>query len=166
MAAVQNGTEFFKLLTMFYSYFSVMFNQFQKSGQELKQTKDYGKFAASMMFLWIMPVVIEKTLLNRGPGDDEEDIAFWIKEIALYPANAMVGVRDAANAVLNPQFGFQGSPAVAAADTMFKGSQTILKAIDPNQSVTRSDVKNFVVGAGIFYQLPTRQAWDNWRSSI
>ena len=70
LSSIQSGPEFLKLFSMFFSYFNILYNKFIETHQNFKRTKNVAELASSMILLWIIPVVAEKVLLNRGPEDD------------------------------------------------------------------------------------------------
>lgn len=153
LARIQRGSQTFRLFTMFYSYFSVLFNLMQQRyGEVSTGRKSKAEAAASYFFLIAGPAVLGELIAARGPGEDEEPLAWAAKHIAMYPAMTVVGVRDAANA-LGP-YGYSASPAFDAFDHTAKAIKAPFK-----DEITRSDVKSAVLAASYWGQLPGRQMW-------
>lgn len=159
LARIQRGGQVQRAFTMFYSYFSVLYNQSARRISQVKN-KEIGlpQLAASAMFLWIVPALLGELVAGRGP-DDDEDWANWAAiNLAGYPAGAVVGLRDVSNAILTP-YGFDASPAYDAFSTTARTARIPWKMLDPEQEVTRADVKSAVLAAGYWAALPSRQAW-------
>ncbi len=114
LPSVMRGHETRKLFTMFYSYWNVFYNLWASRLGTKKKASEIPKLAA--LFLWTVavPAILGPLLTRRGP-DDDEDFAEWaLKQTALYPFNAMVGVRDIASYVASPQWGYKLTPASRA----------------------------------------------------
>jgi len=161
LALVQRGSETFRLFTMFYSYFSVLFNQFQKSGWQFKIDKNYGKLIGSMFLLWFIPAAMEDLLLGRSPdpGDDPQDWEKWLaKKELMYPFQSVVLMRDVVNGM--DKYGYQPSAAFDAFESMSRTGQLGVKLLtgDKNE-ITRADVKGLAMTAGYAFGLPSRQIW-------
>lgn len=163
LARIQGGSEYQRMFTMFYSFFSALY---QLEKRSISRFADAGvggmpRFVADQMFLWFVPAVLGELLAGRGPGDDEEWSA-WFKKNALsfltYPANAVVGLRDIVGAI-GSKFGYDISPVGGAFETIVKLGNAGLKALDEEKDLGRSDLKNAVDAVGTWAALPSRQAW-------
>lgn len=161
LATVQRGNEAFKLFTMFYSYFSVLYNQFAKTYKEFRVNGGIGRFVASMMLLWFVPAVLEDLLLGRGPeddADDEEWIKWALKKEATYPFQSVILLRDVINGM--DQYGYEPSAAFDAFEQLARaGRLATLTATGDKEDLTRADVKGLVQTTGYAFHLPTRQLW-------
>ncbi|KKK49682.1 hypothetical protein LCGC14_3132610, partial [marine sediment metagenome] len=144
LANIQSHAPLMRLFTVFYSYFSILYNLLQRRGKLTRSVKDFPAFAASMFTLWFGPAILAELIAGRGPdADDDETYAEWLKRTfyiwGLYPLSSVIGVRDVANA-LGP-FDYEGSPTFAALEQLTRAVKIPLKAIDPDKEVTRADVK-------------------------
>lgn len=158
LARVQRGHEAFRAFTMFYSYFSALFNLLRRRRQDLQLGNiNLPQFAASMAVLWIAPAVLGELVAMRGPDDDEEWAKWAAQQSILYPFQTMIGVRDVANAALTP-FGFGASPAYDGLEQTARALQVPYKALT-GEDVKRSDVKSIVLATSYWGHLPGRQAW-------
>lgn len=165
LSNMQNGDEIYRLFTMFYSYFSVLFNQFKKTGQDFQKTKNIGQLSSSLILLWFMPLVLEKLALDRGPppeSTEDEQIQFWLSEVLSYPFQTMVGVRDIVNGF--GKFGYEPTAAVGAIKAMSTmGSVVAEKSYqaltEGDVEIEKKDVKKVVLGLGYATPFPARQAW-------
>lgn len=159
LARIQRGGQVQRSFVMFYSYFSVLYNQFSRQISRVKRGDiSLPRLAASAMYLWFAPSILGEMIAARGPEDDEEWTAWAARQGILYPMGAVVGLRDVGNAVLTP-FGYDASPAFDAFVQTARTAQIPLKAIDDEDEVGRSDVKAAVLTAGYWGKLPARQAW-------
>lgn len=109
LAGVQQGNELTKLVTLFYTYFSVQHNQLRLTGrQDLLRgfwqgqgpngrMKSLQKFAAANLWIVIVPSLVEGLL--RYDDDDDEDMAPYLaKRIASTYAAGVPIFRDVYNA--------------------------------------------------------------------
>jgi hypothetical protein len=163
LARIQGGSEYQRMFTMFYSFFSALYQLEKRSIRRLTDSGAGGmpRFVADQMFLWFVPAVLGELLAGRGPGDDEE-WGEWFKKNALsfltYPVNAVVGLRDIVGAV-GSKFGYQMTPVSGALETIVGVFNSIGTAADPDEDLGRSDLKNAVDTVGTWAALPSRQAW-------
>lgn len=111
MAHVQRGGEWHKLMTMFYSYFSVFANQLMETGERAFQRREYGQLVSFAIYWWFLPAVLGELLAGRGPDDDdEEQWKYWAVTILKYPFGGFVVLRDVVNALGGQFGGFELSP--------------------------------------------------------
>jgi len=161
LAFIQTGPETIRLFTMFYSFFSVLFNQFRRTHQEFQLYGDKSKLASGLLLLWIMPSVLEEILLGRGPDpdDDREEWARWMaKQVAGYPFQTVVGVRDLINGM--DKWGYSPSAAFDVPKQIARtGRAGVLLLTGDKDEITRSDVKSFIMTTGYLTGLPSRQLW-------
>lgn len=158
LARIQRGNEAFRAFTMFYSYFSALFNLLRRRRQDLQLGNiNLPQFAASMAVLWLAPAVLGELVAMRGPDDDEEWAKWAAQQSILYPFQTMIGVRDVANAALTP-YGFGASPAYDGLEQTARALQVPYKAVT-GEEVKRSDVKSIVLATSYWGHLPGRQTW-------
>jgi hypothetical protein len=132
LAAVQRGTgkfgQAFKLLTMFYSYMSVVYQRNRTLGRDVAQAvrerdvRMTPRLLARAWWLIAVPPVLASILGGHGPDDDED----WGEWASLQMMSQMVGpipvVRDAFVPMWNkivgkPGFGYQLSPIQRAVES-------------------------------------------------
>lgn len=158
LAAIQTGSETWKLFTMFYSYFSLLFNQFGRTYTQFRFDRNVPKLIGSLFLLWFLPAVLEDLLRGRGPDDDDDWLKWAVKNEAMYPFQTVVLARDVVNGM--DQFGYEPS---AAFDVFEKTAKTAQAGIDlatgEKEELSRSNIKDAVMLVGYFAQLPTRQLW-------
>ncbi|KKL76379.1 hypothetical protein LCGC14_2045480, partial [marine sediment metagenome] len=160
LAQIQTGHPLMKLFTLFYSYFGNLYNLFQRLGKMTKSVKDVPAFASAMITLWFLPAILAELIAGRGP-DDDEDWDEWFKRTAyiwgLYPLSSVIGIRDVANA-MGP-YGYDASAAFEAFSSLGRTAQIPIKLIDPDEEVSRADVRALVLTAGYFTKTPAKQVW-------
>lgn len=96
LAAVQRNNELMKLMTMYYTPFSALYARLRDMGHQLSvQGIGYLPNAvARTIGLVLLPAVLGEMLAGRGPDDDEDDVWWAIRSMALYPIASLPGVRD------------------------------------------------------------------------
>lgn len=106
LAAVQRGSELGKLMTMFYSYFSALYNLSARRVAMLRRRRDAAsvyRLGTLMLLTWFAEPVLMGTLLGKAPDDEGDDWEDWLswgaKEAFFNPFNMVVGVRDVASMV-------------------------------------------------------------------
>lgn len=161
LARVQRGSEAFKLFTMFYSYFSVLFNQFQKTTNQFKMDRNIPKLVSSMFLLWFFPAVIEDLILGRGPDEDadqEEWTKWFLKKEITYPFQGVILMRDVVNGM--GEYGFNPSAAFAPMEYLARTGKTGVNIITGEKDeIERKDIKSVFMTTGYLTGLPSRQVW-------
>ena len=99
LAAVQRDNELMKLLTMYYTPFSVLYARMRDVGATTRKVKDMPRAIARMLALVIMPAVLGELLTGRGP-EEEEDEGWWaIRKMLLYPLASIPILKEGAGVV-------------------------------------------------------------------
>jgi hypothetical protein len=114
----------------------------------------------SMAALWFAPAVLSELIAGRGP-DDGEDWDDYAKRSAFtwatYPLQSIVFVRDLV-AAAGP-YGYDGPPAMEAIAQTGRALTIPATALDPDEELSRADVKAAFEAAGYWGHLPSRQMW-------
>lgn len=105
LAAVQRGRELGKLMTMFYSYFSALYNLSARRIIMRNRRRDAAsawRLATLALLTWVAEPVL-MGILKGGPDEEEPDAEDWIvwgaKEAFFNPFNMVVGVREVSSMV-------------------------------------------------------------------
>ena len=172
LAAVQRSNDLMKLFTMFYSYFSVLYNRLRNM-RRLKGIGEIGfmDVAWKSFVMVIFPAVVSELLAGRGPDDDEEPFEWALRQIAVYPFLTLPIVRDVAGS-LESGFDYQLTPLARALDMSVRLPGQIEKTLEGEK-----DVDDLIFQAwdlpGYIFGLPTGQAkkttqyiWDVWNGDI
>lgn len=161
LPAIMRGNQVNKLLTMFFSYFSVLYN-WSAYDQVLGVRK--GRlpphvFIGNMALIYIVAPLIAEALAGRWePRDDEDDDernARLLAVLARYPFQTIPFVRDLASA-FGSYFEYQLSPAQSGPAQIIEALED---AAEGKTFESEATTKRAVTAIGYAYGLPTPQAW-------
>ena len=167
LAAIQRGSEFQKLVTMHYSFFSVLYNAFGRNYSKWRMGKmSFGKFASNLAWIWFIQGALDPlmrhgigALLNALSGTDDEDkdlgellIDVGI-ETAKFPLGSVIILRDIANGIgpSGDRYSYKMSPAASAFEAVTNMGNALQ---DGNMDKI---LKNSWLIAATVYGLPGRQ---------
>jgi hypothetical protein len=96
LAAVQRNNELMRLLTMYYTPFSVLYSRLRDMGHKtaLNGIGYLPAAAARLLVLVILPAVLGELLAGRGPDEDEDEVWWAIRKMLLYPLATVPVLRD------------------------------------------------------------------------
>jgi hypothetical protein len=114
LPSIMSGSEGAKLFTMFYRYFSIYYNLMASRLGMTKKISDLPKLAAWFLWTTFIPTILVGLIRGAIPDDDEERLKWALKSSFFYPFQSIVGVRDIANYVQTPYWGYSASPAFEA----------------------------------------------------
>ena len=109
LAAIQRNNELAKSLTMFYSYFSVLYARQRDMGRDVQQIRDMPRFLSRVFFTIMFPAVMGELILGRGPDDDEDPAEWAIRKVLLYPLMTLPVLRDVVSSI-DSGFDYRFSP--------------------------------------------------------
>jgi hypothetical protein len=161
LATVQSGNEMQNLVSMFFSFFSLLGNQFYRSKGQYKQDRDNLQLMRAVFYVWLIPPVLEAIVLDRGPDDDEDKLKWLGKTWLMYPMNTIIGLRDITRA-LEARYGsgYKFSPVGDVIDkTLAAGSAVTERTLGDKDEFTRKDYKDASLALGYWMGLPSRQLW-------
>tara|TARA_R110000803_G_scaffold4054_9_gene13939 strand:- start:9993 stop:12485 length:2493 start_codon:yes stop_codon:yes gene_type:complete len=144
-----------KLMTMFMTFFSALFNTMRLSGAGFR-TNRYSIFdmATRFFFMIAVPVAFEMIMRDEiDPDEPEEALIAYGKKAILFPLAAVPLLRDASSAVLSP-FGFQLSPLSGSLERGFQGLTGLTNAVASGEDITLSQAANSMALAGIVFRVP------------
>ena len=160
LAKIQRGNEYLKMFTMFYSYFNTLYGLIALRANDVNMNMDQAsamRAATSFLLLVALPATFTEIMAGRGPDEDEEWWAWAAKEITMYPAMSVVGLRDVARFV-DGQFGYDMSPAESAPESIFKLlRETLRVATDPEKFDLEKMGKLLLQAYGYTKGLPLKQ---------
>jgi hypothetical protein len=99
LAAVQRDNELMKLLTMYYTPFSVLYARMRDVGATTRRVKDMPRAVARMLALVIMPAVMGEILAGRGPEEEEDETWWAIRKMLLYPLASVPILKEGSGVV-------------------------------------------------------------------
>lgn len=158
MAAVQRNNELTRLLTMYYGPFSALYARLRDVGESTSSMKDLPKAAARLMALVIFPAIIGELLAGRGPDDDEDEVWWAARKVALYPLAAIPVVRDFSGLTEQWMINLIGN-----GNMEFKPEYRLSPIVSAIDKVSRipSKIGDVVIGEKDFDEV----AWDVFESS-
>lgn len=129
LAAIQRNNELAKSVTMFYSYFSVLYNRMRDMGRDVQEIRDMPRFLSRVFFTVMAPAVLGELILGRGPDDDEDPAAWTIRKVLLYPMMSVPVLRDVVSAI-DSGFDYRFSPMANVFDKIGKAATATGKVIE------------------------------------
>lgn len=158
MAAVQRNNELTRLLTMYYGPFSALYARLRDVGESTSSMKDLPKAAARLMALVVFPAIIGELLAGRGPDDDEDEVWWAARKVALYPLAAIPVVRDFSGLTEQWMINLIGN-----GNMEFKPEYRLSPIVSAIDKVSRipSKIGDVVIGEKDFDEV----AWDVFESS-
>lgn len=165
LAMIQQGDGRKKMFTMFYSYFSAMYNLMRRRRNISRRQEEItpAKVARNLQaltYLVVMPSVLAEFVAGRGPDEEEEYMPWLAKLLVAYPFMSAVYVRDIASA-LSSDFGYAMTPLSGAIESLIGSTEAVAGLVeDPADTLTSEGfAKQLIMGSGYFLGLPSRQAW-------
>ena len=156
LAGIQRHGEVAKLMTMYYSYFSCLYNISARHLTMAARERDmpHAVQAASVALLWFIEPVISGVLVNRGPeGDDEGWMEWAAKEAISNPFNTVVGLRDVIafekSLLEGKNFGYRISPAVSLIETLGKAAAVPIQVAFLDKEFDDKAAKKIAQGVGM-----------------
>jgi hypothetical protein len=129
LAAIQRNNELAKAVTMFYSYFSVLYNRQRDMGRDVQEIRDMPRFLSRVFFTIMVPAVMGELILGRGPDEDEEPEAWAIRKALLYPFMSVPILRDVVSSI-DSGYDYRFSPMAAVFDKIGKAATSTGKVIE------------------------------------
>jgi hypothetical protein len=95
LSAIQRGSEATRMVSMFYSWFSVLYNRLEDIARETKSIKDVPKAARRLAVLVFLSAMLEETFSRAyqeivGSGEDEEDEKRFLLTVGLKGADMVI----------------------------------------------------------------------------
>lgn len=128
LAAIQRNNELAKSLTMFYSYFNVLYNRMRDMGRDVQEIRDMPRFLSRVFFTVMVPAVVADLMLGRGPDDDEDPAAWTIRKVLLYPMMSIPVLRDVVSA-MDSGFDYRFSPMATVFEKIGKAATATGKLV-------------------------------------
>lgn len=161
LAGIQKGSEFKKLGTMFYTFFSVFYNRFYEAHAKMREGGSIWELARAYWWLNIVPVVLADMLAEWDVPDDQDDLERLGKGAVLYYLAGIPFLRDVLGTLLTG-FDYAVSPAAGVGQAVKHLGFEIKDSAegDPDPEAL---FKKGLETAGYFTGLPTRQAMITMR---
>lgn len=157
LAAVQRSNDMMKLFTMFYSYFSVLYNRLRNMGR-LKSIGEIGfvDVAYKSFVMVMLPAVMGDLIVGRGPDDDEDGALWALRKILVYPFLTIPFLRDIMNSFESGR-PYTLTPMSRLFEMVSKLPADVEKAAEGKKDLSDLVFQNFDI-PGYAFGLPTGQA--------
>jgi len=162
LAAIQRGNAFLKIYAMFYSFFSVQFNQFKKVFTQYSIDANRKDVIHTLFYIWFLSAIQDDLLLGRAPStdDDAEDWLRWLGgKLAVFPTLGIVGLKDITGS-LESGFEYGASPVIRGLEKLVE-TATIVKdvVLGDKEEFTKGNAKSAFMTTGYAVGLPSAQVW-------
>jgi hypothetical protein len=164
LAAVQRGTEWMKLATMFYSYFSHFYQRqatLVRDARNIESVRDVPHLLARSFFLMVAPTLLSAIVTGQGPKEDEDWGAWAARKVGLGLFNGIPLLRDVGNSIDNDlgqgyARGYQFTPVARIVDTVWKTAKDAGNATTGGEASDRW-VQHALETSGYLFGLPLGQ---------
>ena len=162
LADVQRSGEATKLLTMFYSYFSVLYNRLEDIAKETNGIKDVPRAAMRVALLSVVPAMLNiaykegYAALTGGDDDEEdEDAPGLLTRIGLESINQLIGaVPLLRNLISFGEFGGTNVPAFNKVQQMERAATALKDWALEGETPTRNEIRTTVNVISTLTQTP------------
>ena len=151
LSAVQREKGMINAVTMFYSFFNLLYNIEHEIVSDVKTVKDVPRAAARVALLLVATQMFESLMRWEWPDDDENYLWFMAKKASVFGLSSMPVVRDAAGMIEG--YDFQASPIEGVGKSLKDTVVGISKDID-NGTVSAKTLKSAVSLLGMSRGLP------------
>lgn len=141
LAAIQRERGVTTALTMFYSYFNLLYNLEAEAAGNVDTVRDIPQLAARAMILLAIPTALEAMMRNEWPEDDEDYLTWLSLRATLYGLSSVVLVRDLTGIV--DGFGYSLSPLDSFGESLSRTVTGAARAFDDGK-MTEGTVKALV----------------------
>jgi hypothetical protein len=158
LAEIQRGGELPKLMTAFYSYFSVAANiQGAAIGRVMRSPANagaWGRLAWDTALVWTLPALFGSLIKSALQGDDRDEKerlnGLWREQIA-YGMGLMAYLREASG-IVEGHFGYSGPAGTRGLAALVKGVGEVFDG-----DLGLGDAKAITSAVGVFTGLPAVQ---------
>ncbi len=162
LADVQRSGEGTKLLTMFYSYFSVLYNRLEDIAKETKSVKDVPRAAMRVALLSVVPAMLNiayksgYAALTAGDDEEEDEEAPGLTtRIGLESMNQLIGtVPILRNLISFGEFGGTNVPAFNKIEQMGRTATALKDWTLEGETPTRNEIRTTVNVISTLTQTP------------
>ena len=158
---MRNQTETHRMFTMFMTFFSSLWNM----ERDLVRGARSGRYsvtnvAAKAMWFFVVPMFLETLMRGDwGDEDDEDELQRFLLNTALYPAQSIPFIRDAANGLLG-EYRYQITPIAGVLEQGFKTLPEIVERGFTDEEITKGQWKGGSKFVGAVTGIPgVNQAW-------
>lgn len=169
LAVVQRDNELMKLLTMYYTPFSVLYARLRDVAGTTRKVKDMPRAVARMLALVIMPAVMGEILAGRGPEEDEDEVWWAIRKMLLYPLATIPILKEGAGMIEASMIKLSGegemkyqpnwrlSPVAGAIEQVARTTFVAVPDVVTGNKEFNDVAWDLLDASGYIFGLPTRQ---------
>lgn len=161
LAKLQRSTGFARFLTMYYSYFSALYNIFTRRATMAARdpsAHNIRRLATAGLFFWILEPVLSELLAGRGPDDDDDWLQWLASKTLTAPFNMVVGVRDIASGIdglaNGTSRGYRMSPVVSVFEEPTRLAANMIKVGMGDKDLDANVVKQAAKTVGMLSGTP------------
>jgi hypothetical protein len=162
LSAVQDASEGYRVLTLFYSWFNVLYNK-QRDTLHQAKTGDWRRASANIAWVMMAGPLLAALLTGDWPVKEEEEgwIEWAARKMFFGLWLGVPGVRDAVGGIEREVSGRQAFPTTAP---FFRAIEELKRPVRDAIDVGRGDppsdrwLQNAITAPGYFVGLPTGQA--------
>jgi hypothetical protein len=156
LAAIQRERGVMTALTMFYSYFNLLYNLQRQALGNVGSARDVPQLAARAFILLAIPVLVDALVKRQGPDEDkDETTAGWLaQKAAVYALSSLPFLRDLAG--MAEGFGYKPTPLDGFGKALGATVKGIAQAID-NGELDAKALKAMVSALGFGAGVPATQ---------
>jgi len=162
LARIQAGHEVLKLLTPFYSYFSVLYNRYHDMARDVGVSPmSWLKFSQRMMWLTFLPKLTEIIMKGEEPEDDDDWLTWYLWQSADLMATTVPVVRDFAG-LITSEYSPDLAPALSIIADVAVASGSVSKLISEDYEwgdLTISQQSKMVSTISKLTHMPTKTPW-------
>jgi len=173
MAGIQRGTEINRMMSMFYSWMSVMFNRMDDMGRQQKREgiKNIPNLARRITVAFMMTTFIEEAG-RRGYDElmgkeEDEDEAGYLLTVLLKTGDLAIGTLPFVRTFLSFEGAYrkQLTPVGGVVEDIDRGSKAILDLVAEGEAPSRSESKSIARGLSAATRKPgygIYRMFDEW----
>lgn len=165
LSSIQNGNEFLRWMTMFFSYANVLYNAQLGLWTDARYGKMTPKLFASLMhqllYLMIIPPLLSALITGNGPDDDEDWTLWAARNVGFGAFQGLPFLRDVAGAAKNAvegkfSSGVKLTPVAGIPESAIRLAKDAAKLAE-GEPTSKTSVKNLFNMAGFLMGLPLGQ---------
>jgi hypothetical protein len=166
LANVQRSGEATKLVTMFYTFFSIVYNRLEDIQKTTKGVRDLPRMTLRLAVLATLPAMLNIAYdmtyaALTGDDDDEEDPQPLHTRLALESANTLVGSIPVLRSLIDfSGYGGQLSPAFSKFEQIQRAAGALGDLVTEGEPLSRKDVRTIVGAASVITKTPAAAIYN------
>lgn len=164
LSPIQRGTEINRAVSMFYSWFNVLYNRLEDIARQTKSIRDVPKAAARVAILVMMSSMIEEAGRRAWEAvvdnyEDDEEEAGYILSVLLKSADTAIGAIPLGRVFISAEAAAGGMtpdlvPVAGVVDSYWRTARAAYDLVAEGEAPSRSEVKAAVRTVSIIGGVP------------